>query len=499
MNTKSVVLDKYQLGKYLEKLASDHVLKEKSDKNTYPIPRLQENFDIITTVYNLLNEHIKLKIPIHPAGEWLLDNYYVIEETVKSIEKELTLKKYTNFLGIANGVNYGFARIYVLATEIVSYTDSNITRDLLTELLKSYQEKKKLNMEEIWNIGIFLQIALIENIRNICERIYSAELQKYKVESIIERLVENKQKEELRFNKLGDYKTKVKEYGEMKYPFIEYMSYKLKSYGKKAYPFLNILEEQVNKMGIDVSEVIKKEHFDVAVKKVSMGNSITSIKAIQRINFIDIFEEINQVDEILKQDPAKVYDKMDYKTKIYYRNAIKELSKKTKISEIYIAKKCLELAQGKEEKRAHIGYYLIDKGNTELLEALQVKKTQKWSSNKKISIYINFYIFFINYKIFFNCFILSYIIILLFNEKMSTFLVDISLFFILSVAIFVLKTRAARALFVPTYLFNSFWSLFFYFRFILIGRTLNSLLTFNILSYFRICQISTDILVNCGN
>ena len=267
LNTKSVVLDKEQLEKYLEKLASDHVLKEKSDKNTYPIPRLQDNFEVITTVYNLLNEHIKLKIPIHPAGEWLLDNYYVIEETVKSIEKELTLKKYTNFLGIANGVNYGFARIYVLATEIVSYTDSNITRDLLTELLKSYQEKKKLNMEEIWNIGIFLQIALVENIRNICERIYSAELQKYKVESIIERLVENKQKEELRFNKLGEYKTKVKEYGEMKYPFIEYMSYKLKSYGKKAYPFLNILEEQVNKMGIEVSEVIKKEHFDVAVKR----------------------------------------------------------------------------------------------------------------------------------------------------------------------------------------------------------------------------------------
>ena len=388
LNTKSVVLDKEQLEKYLEKLASDHVLKEKSDKNTYPIPRLQDNFEVITTVYNLLNEHIKLKIPIHPAGEWLLDNYYVIEETVKSIEKELTLKKYTNFLGIANGVNYGFARIYVLATEIVSYTDSNITRDLLTELLKSYQEKKKLNMEEIWNIGIFLQIALVENIRNICERIYSAELQKYKVESIIERLVENKQKEELRFNKLGEYKTKVKEYGEMKYPFIEYMSYKLKSYGKKAYPFLNILEEQVNKMGIEVSEVIKKEHFDVAVKKVSMGNSITSIKAIQRINFIDIFEEINQVDEILKQDPANVYDKMDYKTKIYYRNAIKELSKKTKISEIYIAKKCLELAQGKEEKKAHIGYYLIDKGNTELLEALQGKRVKRCSSNKKISIYI---------------------------------------------------------------------------------------------------------------
>lgn len=84
-----------------------------------------------------------------------------------------------------------------------------------------------------------------------------------------------------------------------------------------------------------------------------MGNSITSIKAIQRINFIDIFEEINQVDEILKQDPAKVYDKMDYKTKIYYRNAIKELSKKTKISEIYIAKNAQSWLKAKKKKSTH--------------------------------------------------------------------------------------------------------------------------------------------------
>ena len=388
LNTKGAVLDKIELEKYLEKLASDHIIKEKSDKNTYPIPRMINNFNIITEVYNLLNEQIKLKIPIHPAGEWLLDNYYVLEETVKEIEKELTLKKYRNFLGVANGNNFGFARIYVLASEIISYTDAKIDGKLLTDLLKAYQEKKKLNMEEIWNIGIFLQIAIIENIRNICERIYSAGIQKYRVENIIERLVENKAKDEMHFSKLGEYKSKVKEYGEMKYPFIEYMSFKLRQFGKKAYPFFNILEEQVNKMGVDISDVIKKEHFDIAVKKVSMGNSITSIKNIQRINFIDIFEEINQVDDILKGDPAKVYDGMDYKTKIYYRNKIQEISKKTKISEIYIARKCLELAKEKQRKKAHIGYYLIDKGRQELLESLLGRKVKFLSNNQKIIRYI---------------------------------------------------------------------------------------------------------------
>lgn len=79
---------------YLEKIATDHNLKNISDKNTYPIPRLKENFDVITEVYQLLNEHIKLKIPVHPAGEWILDNYYVIDQEVKNIKQELSLKKY---------------------------------------------------------------------------------------------------------------------------------------------------------------------------------------------------------------------------------------------------------------------------------------------------------------------------------------------------------------------------------------------------------------------
>ncbi|MCI8353074.1 MAG: hypothetical protein HFJ58_05795 [Clostridia bacterium] len=60
---------------------------------------------------------------------------------------------------------------------------------------------------------------------------------------------------------------------------------------------------------------------------------------------------------------------MDYKTKAYYRNKIKEISKRTKISELYITQKALELAKLafnkseelriNNEKKSHIGYYLI--------------------------------------------------------------------------------------------------------------------------------------------
>ncbi len=383
-------LDKQQLEKHLEKIASSHNLSSKSEKSTYPVPHMLESFKVIQEVYNLLNEHLKLGISIHPAGEWLLDNLYAIEECVKQIEKELTLKKYTSFLGIANGQYQGFARIYVLASEIVAFTDNRIERKDLESYLASYQTKKTLSMEEIWNIGIFLEIAIIENIREVCEKIYISQIEKYKAENIVERLVENKPKQEQVFKNNNFKKVEKNVLNDMQYSFVEYMSYILKRYGKKGYSYLKALEETVELTGTTVSDIIKKEHFDIAVRKVSIGNSITSIKKVQRMNFLEIFEKVNGVEELLKQDPSLVYEKMDNKTKEYYRNKIKEISRKTKISEIYITRKLLELANENsgKGKKSHIGYYLIDEGIDELYKALKYKKKNSITAKEKTKIYI---------------------------------------------------------------------------------------------------------------
>ena len=391
LNIKGAVLDNYQLQNYMEKIATNHDIKNNSQKNTYPIPRLKENFRFIEKTYELLNEHVKMGIDIHPAGEWLLDNFYIIEETYKTVCLELNLKKYKEFPGISNGIYKGYARIYVLASEIVAYTDNKINEEILALTISSYQKRKLLSMEEIWNLWIFLEIAIIENIRNICERIYSSQIQKYKVENIIERLVEKKEIKSQTFRNLKKEAKPKLSYKEMKYSFIEYMSYKLKKYGKQGLPYLEILEDQVNRVGMTISEAIKKEHYDIAILKVSIGNSILSLKEIIRVNFLSLFEEINGVEEILKSDPADVYDKMDYKTKDCYRNVIKKISEETKISEIYIAKKTIELSNRyteAEDIKRHIGYYLISEGKEELLEAIGVKSTKSISNKTKTRKYI---------------------------------------------------------------------------------------------------------------
>ena len=397
LNIKGTILDNYQLQNYMERIASNHEIKQTSEKWAYPIPRLKDNFKFIENTYELLNEHLKLKIDVHPAGEWLLDNFYIIEETYKTVISEMNIKKYKNFPGIANGMYKGFSRDYVLASEIVAYTDNKINDEILKLAISSYQKRKLLSMEEIWNLWIFLSVALIENIRNICEKIYVAQIQKYKVESIIERLVERKSNNQ-KFTKIKTNGINNKFYKEMKYPFIEYMSYKLKRYGRQGVPYLEVLEEQVDRMGMTVSEVIQKEHYDIAISKVSIGNSIISLKEILRVNFLSLFEEINGVEDILKKDPADVYKKMDYKTKEYYRNEIKQISEKTKISELYVAKKLIELAKKhineENRKKTHIGYYLISKGKEELLDALGIKCEKQVSNISKAKKYI-----FLNYLI----------------------------------------------------------------------------------------------------
>ena len=420
------ILDKKQLENHLQKIASNHNLANKPAKETYPIPQLIENYETIKIVYNLLNEHVKLGITTHPAGEWLLDNFYIIEETVKQIQKELTLKKYMNFLGIANGKYKGFARIYVLAAEIVAYTDNKIQKEDLEDYLASYQEKKTLSMEEIWNIGLFLQIAIIENIREICEKIYSSQIQKMKAENIVRKLIETPQ--DNKENHIYHLKNVKKDMlHDVKYPFIEYMSYILKRYGKKGYRYLKILDEIVEMTGTTVQEVIKKEHFDIAVKKVSIGNSITSIKTIQRINFLEIFEKINGVEEILKQDPVDVYSKMDNPTKESYRNIIKEISKKTKISEIYIAKKILQLAKENKDKgkKAHIGYYIIDKGIEKVYQELQCNVPKHMAEKTKQKLYIATNI------------ILSIVLLLAFSSVLNLYTKNIGIYLLSFLILFI--------------------------------------------------------------
>ncbi len=394
LSTKGANLEDSQLFEYIKHSAEEHIIVKNSDKRTYPRKKIKNDFENILKTYQLLNEHLRLGINIHSAGEWLLDNFYVIEECEKNVEKSLTLKKYKKLPGLENEKYKGISRIYVLASDIVGLSSDIVSEKKIIQSIDNYQLRKNLSMEEIWNIGIFLQIVIIQKISEICEKIYYAQLQRYKVENTFERLVELKPNNKRTFkNKINNKKSSY----DLNYSYVEYMTYKLRKIGKNGNQYIDVLEREIKKLGTTIDDIVQKEHLYIATLKIKLGTLITSLKEINRINYQNIFEQTNKTEELLNQDPSGYFINQTDETKELYREKIKKISDKFQLSEIYITEKILSLSKKyadskniEDMKKSHVGYYLIGDGKTQLKEELLEKRIYKVNKNIKVNIYLFF-------------------------------------------------------------------------------------------------------------
>ena len=331
---------------YAKRIAIEHNVQGRVSKKSYPIKLLNRDFEIIKKAYDILTESITLNISIPPSGEWLLDNFYVIEEQVNNIKKELKYSYYKELPAVK-----GKSRIFIIAEELVEFTDGNITKESIEKFISSYETKRKISMKEIYIIPIMLKISLIKKVSKVSERIISSQLQKFKVASVIERLIKNKEPNNQEFAKYRSINLE----GEIS-SYVEFMVYLLKKEGKTAKKYIDILSEEIKKAGTTVDEIIKIEHYDMALRRMSIGNCITSLKNILRYNWNDIFEKIDGIENILLED--EWYRKSDEDTKHLYKNEIQKISKKTKMSETYIASECVQISK---KNSSNVGEYLIRK------------------------------------------------------------------------------------------------------------------------------------------
>ncbi len=106
-----------------------------------------------------------------------------------------------------------------------------------------------------------------------------------------------------------------------------------------------------------------------------IANSITSLRMIDVHDWKVFFENVSLVENILSQDPAGVYNQMDFETRDGYRKVVEKLAFNSNDHETAIAQAAVRLAADMPENgplaRRHVGYYLIDKGYPELERAVQ--------------------------------------------------------------------------------------------------------------------------------
>jgi cellobiose phosphorylase len=122
-----------------------------------------------------------------------------------------------------------------------------------------------------------------------------------------------------------------------------------------------------------------------AADQVTIGNSVGSLRFLASIDWRNFVETMSVVDQALQQDPVGAYAGMDFRTRNRYRQVIERIARRSAQSERGVAESAIQMARDaagradasddERARRAHVGFYLIDRGLRGLERAVGFRRS----------------------------------------------------------------------------------------------------------------------------
>ncbi len=354
-----------QFEQYAASLAEKHSVRFKRGREKL-LFRLKENEEIIVKANELLAEAENAKRKVSPAGDWLLDNYYLIEEQIRLAQRFLP-KGYSRELPtLIKGPLAGYPRVYDIAMEIVSHGDGRVDLKWLTGFVSAYQSIVHLKLGELWAIPIMIRLALIENLRRVSYRMVRSQIDNDRADYWANRILDISVKDTdgivLEIAAMAKFDLPLSD------SFVAEFVRRLQGQTSALNFPLVWLEKKLSENGETIDRLIQLTSRNQAADQVSIANTIISLRFLDTVDWHEFVENLSFVENILKQDPSGDYGKMSFVTRDRYRHVIEKLSIQSGQTEEEIAASVVQAAQeakslkGPDDRTAHIGYYLIDKG-----------------------------------------------------------------------------------------------------------------------------------------
>ena len=358
-----------QLARHAQVIAAQHQIVTGTSSDRL-LARLLQNEKVLRA-FNRATLAVDQSRRITPAAEWLLDNFYLIEEQIQLARRHLPREYSRELPRLTSGASAGFLRVYDIVLELISHVDAQIDAEPLTAFVAAYQTVSALKLGELWAVPIMLRLALIENLARIATGLGSARGDRDLANMWVERLQEvaEKNPSQLVIVVADMARTDPPLSSSFVAEFCQRLS--------RLNPVLHIargwLEQRVIEQGISVEQLVHQESQSQASDQVSVSHSIASLRLLSAIDWKEFVETLSLVEQTLRGEPADVYADMDFATRDCYRHAVESLARRSAFSETEVARKAVALAEesarqkGRDDRRAHVGFYLIDKGRA-LLE-----------------------------------------------------------------------------------------------------------------------------------
>lgn len=376
-----------RLEQHAESLAAAQAATTVSGPGLPLIPRVQENGRILLEYYRVIARAVQQEQLITPAAEWLVDNFYIVEEQLREIRDDLPPGYYRELPKLETGHLAGYPRVFGVAWAFVAHTDSRFDPEVLRRFVIAYQRVQPLTIGELWAVAITLRATLLENLRRIAEQLGSSRNARAQADTIADSLLGTGGRPLIALEKtLNRFDKKPLERA-----FAVQMIQRLRDLDPKVGPILRWLDKRLEEQGTTADEAVRSEHQQQAEMSVTVRNIITSMRLTSAFDWQTFIESVSLVDEVLRIDSG--YAEMDFATRDHYRHAIEALSRGSRYSEIEVAQRAVNCAdrarmskrsdlsidpQRDDDRHSNSGYYLIGQGRTAFERELGFRVTFKF-------------------------------------------------------------------------------------------------------------------------
>ncbi len=354
-----------QMEQHGKALAHSHGVVYLGKRNRL-LARLDDNERALLDACTRVTTAVKAECRITPAAEWLLDNFYLIQEQIRTARQHLPRRYSQELPRLAHGPSADLPRVYDLALEVISHGDGRVDAETLERFVAAYQSVDSLTLGELWAVPIMLRLALIENLRRVGVRIGAARVHLNQAQDWANRMIEVADRDpKSLILVIADM---ARSSPPMASPFVAELARRLQGQGPALALPLTWIEQRLAESSLTIEALVHAEAQQQAADQVSISNSIGSLRFLGAMDWRDFVEAMSGVEHVLRRDPMGTYGSMDFATRDHYRHVIDGLAKHSPLTEIEIADSAIQLAQGVSDRtgvgdhRAHVGYYLVDGG-----------------------------------------------------------------------------------------------------------------------------------------
>ena len=292
------------------------------------LPRVLDNGRVLLKAYRAIAQAIREERAITPAAEWLVDNYHIVDEQLREIHDDLPSGYYRELPKLTEGHLQGYPRVFGLAWAFVAHTDSRFDPEMLRRFVRAYQRVQPLTIGELWAVAITLRVVLVENLRRLAERIVHDRAAREEADKVADRLLG------LGGSSIQPAATVLRPFERVSLTtaFAVQLVQRLRDQDPVVTPALRWLEENLAAQGTTTDAIVRVEHQQQAAMNVTVRNVITSMRLVSAFDWAEFFESVSLVDAILWTDTG--FAAPDFVTRDRYRDAIEELSRRSRTTSV---------------------------------------------------------------------------------------------------------------------------------------------------------------------